>query len=235
LSTGRDAHLRAALRDPSGDDAFSLISLCQRSADVLAMGGATIVLLADGASAIAGSNERATALADLQFSFGEGPSIDAAADDAPISASDVAGDIDRARWPQLAPAAAALGVGALFAFPMRVGAIRLGVLCFDRTSAGYLDIEEFRDGLIVTDVATDLVLDDQAGVAGTDLSLPMAAAASARAVVHQASGMIAVQLGGSIRDALVSLRAHAYAQDQPIDVVAALVVNRHLRFEPEIR
>jgi hypothetical protein len=192
-------------------------------------------LLADGANAVAGSNERATALADLQFSLGEGPTPDAAAEDSPVSAGNVAGSVDRSRWPQFAPGATDLGAGALFAFPLRVGAIRLGVLCLDRTSTGFLDISEFRDALIVADTATDLMLDDQAGVEDSGLSRPMAAAAGARAVVHQASGMISVQLDGSIRDALVRLRAHAYAQDQPIDVVAALVVERHLRFEPEIR
>lgn len=233
MSTGRDAHLRAALRGQSGADAFSLTSLCHNAADVMHMDGATIVLLSDGSSAIAGSNERATALADLQFSIGEGPSTDAAAEDAPVSAGDVAGVADQARWPRFAPAASDLGAGSLFAFPLRVGAIRLGVLCFDRASVGFLGIGEFRDGLIVADATTDLVLDDQADTGDAGLSRPMAAAASARAVVHQASGMIAVQIGSSIRDALVRLRAHAYANDQAIDVVAALVVNHHLRFEAD--
>jgi hypothetical protein len=236
LNTSRDAQLRATLRDPSGTDVpLSLVALCQRSADLLGMDGATIVLLADGASAISASNDRAAALADLQFALGQGPTPDATESNAPVSAGDIAARNDRARWPQLAPAVADLGVGAIFAFPLRVGAIRLGVLSLDRTETGLLEPAERRDALIVADAVTDFVLDDQAGVSGVGLSHPMAVAAGARAVVHQASGMISVQLDSSIRDALVSLRAHAYAHDQPIAEVAAQVVDRHLRIGSEHR
>jgi hypothetical protein len=236
LSTSRDAQLRATLRDPSGTDApLSLVTLCQRSADLLGMDGATIVLLADGASAISASNDRAAALADLQFALGQGPTPDATASNAPVSAGDIAARTDRARWPELAPAVADLGVGAIFAFPLRVGAIRLGVLSLDRTETGLLEPAERTDALIVADAVTDFVLDDQAGVSGAGLSHPMAVAAGARAVVHQASGMISVQVDGNIRDALIRLRAHAYAHEQPIDVVAAQVVDGDLRFGPENR
>ena len=55
--------------------------------------------------------------------------------------------------------------------------------------------------------------------------------ATYRAEVHQASGMISVQLNVSLAEALVRLRAHAYAQERPIAEVAADVVARRLRFE----
>jgi AmiR/NasT family two-component response regulator len=50
-----------------------------------------------------------------------------------------------------------------------------------------------------------------------------------RTQVHQASGMISEQLGVSIGDALVRLRAYAYAEGHPIDEVARDVVERRLR------
>jgi hypothetical protein len=43
--------------------------------------------------------------------------------------------------------------------------------------------------------------------------------------------MISVQLNVSLADALVRLRAHAYAQDRPIAEVAGDVVARRLRFQ----
>ncbi len=49
---------------------------------------------------------------------------------------------------------------------------------------------------------------------------------SLRGQVHQASGMISEQLGIGIADALVRLRAHAYAEGRPVNVVAADVVAR---------
>jgi hypothetical protein len=49
--------------------------------------------------------------------------------------------------------------------------------------------------------------------------------------VHQATGMISVQLGVSLAEALLRLRAHAYGQDRPVADVAADVVGRRMRFD----
>jgi hypothetical protein len=51
-----------------------------------------------------------------------------------------------------------------------------------------------------------------------------------RFVVHQAAGMIAVQLGITVADALVQLRARAFSTDRPIVDIARDVVARRLRF-----
>ena len=40
---------------------------------------------------------------------------------------------------------------------------------------------------------------------------------SSRAGIHQATGMVIAQLGISPDDALAVLRAHAYAEDIPLD------------------
>ena len=56
-----------------------------------------------------------------------------------------------------------------------------------------------------------------------------------RAEVHQATGMVSVQLGVSLAEALVRLRAHAWAEDRLLADVAADVVARRLRFgEPDL-
>ena len=51
--------------------------------------------------------------------------------------------------------------------------------------------------------------------------------------VHQATGMIIVQLGVTAAVALIRLRAYAYAQDRRLRDVAADVVARRLRFDPD--
>jgi len=53
--------------------------------------------------------------------------------------------------------------------------------------------------------------------------------ASHRAEVHQASGMVAVQLGMEVADAEARLRAHAYAVNRSVVDVARDVVRRRLR------
>jgi AmiR/NasT family two-component response regulator len=51
--------------------------------------------------------------------------------------------------------------------------------------------------------------------------------------VHQATGMLLVQLGISAEAAFARLRAYAYAHDQRLADVAREVVGRRLRFEPD--
>jgi hypothetical protein len=51
--------------------------------------------------------------------------------------------------------------------------------------------------------------------------------------VHQATGMIIVQLGVSAEIAFARLRAYAFAQNRRLRDVARDVVARRLRFSPE--
>lgn len=52
-----------------------------------------------------------------------------------------------------------------------------------------------------------------------------------RAVVHQAAGMISVQLGVDVAEALLRLRAHAFATGRSMADLAAEVVERRVRFD----
>jgi AmiR/NasT family two-component response regulator len=52
-----------------------------------------------------------------------------------------------------------------------------------------------------------------------------------RAVVHQATGMISVQAGVSVDDAVAMLRAYAFAHDLAIGDLAEAVIDRTLRFD----
>jgi hypothetical protein len=51
------------------------------------------------------------------------------------------------------------------------------------------------------------------------------------AVVHQASGMVSVQVGVSVAEALIRIRAYAFANDRHLSEVGAAVVARHLSFD----
>ncbi|MDQ1448311.1 MAG: hypothetical protein QOC79_1282, partial [Actinomycetota bacterium] len=52
-----------------------------------------------------------------------------------------------------------------------------------------------------------------------------------KAVVHQASGMVSVQAAVSVPDAVVMLRAYAFAEDRPISEVATEIVDGVLRLD----
>ena len=54
-----------------------------------------------------------------------------------------------------------------------------------------------------------------------------------RVQLFQAQGMVMVQLGVSLADALARIRAHAYAENRSLAEVAADVVARRLRFDTD--
>jgi hypothetical protein len=163
-------------------------------------------------------------LADLQLTLGEGPLFDASGSDGPVLASDLADGESASRWPAFAPAASAAGAAAVFAFPLVVGAIRAGVLGLYRDRRGPLNDFQFGDALVFADTATMLLLDAQDRPA----DLP-----SYRAEIDQATGMLTEQLGVSITDAFVRLRAYAYANDIQLTDVARDIVARRLRLFPD--
>jgi hypothetical protein len=193
--------------------------------------------LGTGASGmvLAWSDEAVSAeLEDLQFTLGQGPGPDAVAGGAPVLVADLAAAGQR--WPQFAPAAAALGVRAIFALPLRIGAISVGVLVAHRAAPGPLTEGALMDAVALAETVTVLLVHQQnaaAYPAGRTSNGPQrgwARPATFRAQVHQATGMISVQLGVTLAEALVRLRAHAYAEDRLIAEVAADVVARRLRF-----
>ena len=173
---------------------------------------------------------RSDELAELQTTLGEGPAIDAGQGNGPVLAPDLALPEAQVRWPEFAPMALARGVAAVFAIPVGSGAARLGVLCLYQEQPCALGRDQLDTVLLYADAAMILALDDRGGLAPSTADLVGSAFSERRAEVHQATGMISVQLGISVTDALVTLRAHAYAQAQPISQVAADVVGRRLSF-----
>jgi hypothetical protein len=171
----------------------------------------------------------------LEFTLGEGPGVGAVAAGVPMLAPDLLDAKDR--WPAFAPAAGALGVRAVFAFPLRIGAISIGVLLAHRATPGPLAGDQFTDALLLADAVAIFLLHRQSTQsAPVDMDTPWSEPGleqpeTYRAEVHQATGMISVQLGVGLAEALVRLRAHAYGNDRLIAEVAADVVARRLRFD----
>ncbi len=192
----------------------------------------TVMLSATPRETIYASDQIASELEELTLTLGEGPCVDAFTG-SPALVADLTASDCLARWPVFAPAAAQAGVRAMFALPMQVGAIRLGVMGLYRVQPGDLDREQLSDALVLADTACALVLDEaQPDASRRDGRWPDQASPNHREV-HQATGMIIVQLGVTAAVALVRLRAYAYAHDRRLRDVAGDVVARRLRFAPE--
>lgn len=172
-------------------------------------------------------------LEELQFTLGQGPGIDAASGAGPVLVPDLAGHEAVRRWPVFAPAAVHHGVRALFALPVAAGAARIGVLDVYRAAPGDLGAKRLTTALAYADAVLVLVLDERGQVAGGSAREGRDLLPERRAEVHQAAGMVSVQLGVGVGEALVRLRAYAYVHDRRLADVAADVVARRLRFVPD--
>ena len=172
-------------------------------------------------------------LAELQLMLGEGPCHDVLASAAPVLAADLDDAEPGRRWPAFIPAARELGAGAVFAFPLIVGAIRAGVLGVYRGSPGPLPDRQLGDLLILADAATMMLLgsangDHQDGD-GASLDGQAPDLAVHRAEIDQATGMLTVLLDVPVAEAFARLRAYAYSQDRRLAEVAGDIVARRLR------
>ena len=206
--------------------------LCEVCADVAGMSGAGIMLMAgdEQQGSVCSSNAVSGLIEELQYTLGEGPCVDAYQQESPVHEPDLV-DPRTPRWLAFSPPAIEAGARAVFGFPLQVGSVRLGALNFYRDRAGPLDDEQYADALVLAGVAGRAVLGIQAKAPPGALAAELEEGANFRFVVHQASGMVAVQLGVSVGEALLRLRAYAFGNDRLLAEVAEEVVGRGLRFD----
>jgi ANTAR domain len=192
----------------------------------------TVTLSATPRETVYASDSTASQLEELTLTLGEGPGIDAV-----TGSPGLVGDLSSAdcavRWPAFAPAAVDAGAKAMFALPLQVGGIRLGVMDLYRREPGPLDNDELADAFVLADTACALLLDQVRTERPSPHGHGPEPAGPHHPEVHQATGMMIVQLGVSAAVALVRLRAYAYSHDRRLRDVAADVVARRLRFTPD--
>jgi hypothetical protein len=206
--------------------------LCSTARWSLSVSGVGVTVMAeDGVRGVAAVSEPAyEPIEELQFTLGEGPCLDAFATRRPVLVPELTDGAMR-RWPMYAPAVRDQGVHAVFAFPLQIGAARLGVLDVFRATAGPLSADEFRDALTFADVAVTTLLDGQQQAGPGAAADGLDEALGHRAELFQAQGMVSVQLGVSLVEALARIRAYAFAEDRPLGHVARDVVARTLAFD----
>jgi hypothetical protein len=234
----RSVRTESELGGESRCDPVSLASVCAAAVATVHVDGAGVTVMASPAvrDSVHATDRVAGALEESQLSFGEGPCVDAFASGGPVLVVDLDSPAYLARWPAFTPAALDSGAGALFALPLRIGAIRLGVLDLYRVLPGPLSPTELADALFFADAAGMLVLDATAGTQAdtADLARQRDDPAAHQAQVHQATGLVLAQLGVSADVAFARLRAYAYAEERRLGDVARDVVERRLRFEPDL-
>ncbi|MFD6070553.1 GAF and ANTAR domain-containing protein [Amycolatopsis lurida] len=221
--------LLALLGDADGG--FDLVRrICELCVTELAVSGAGMSVmagsLADGTQVLVHSTGAAAErLEDLQLTVGEGPSVDAFVSGGAVLVPDLDAEYDR--WPAYAPGAAGLGVAAVFSFPLQVGAARLGVLDLYRDTPGPLSVRGLSGALALAEAGTVALLDDAEAAQGARLL----GQGEPHSVVHQATGIVTVQLDVSLQEALIRIRAYAYTHHLSLNEVGGRIVRRELMLE----
>jgi hypothetical protein len=213
--------------------------LCDACVVLFGIDAAAISLIFDGASSgtLGASGRQARAFDEMQFTLGEGPCVDSVASRAPVLVVDLAAP-GEVRWPAYGPAMLDLKVRAVFAMPLLLAGEYVGALDLFRRTPGRLTEQQHAGALAAAELAGVPILDvleadlqaavnDRASTAWAELN------ALSRAEVSQATGMLVAQLGIDTPEALVRLRAHAYATGRSATDVARDILDRRLTLDAD--
>ncbi|SDS83052.1 ANTAR domain-containing protein [Friedmanniella luteola] len=227
------AELQAS--EPAGGGlADRLVRIGREAMDVTGVGLSVMTSDAAPSAVLAATDGQAGAIEELQFSLGEGPCVESVRTGRPVLHGDLA-LTGSSLWPGFTAGALDVGVAAVFAFPLQVGAITLGAMDFSRDAVGPLTDVDVREAMALAGAATAVLLHLQLNSGPGEVHVDLADSLVDRAVVHQATGMIAIQIEADLADALTVLRARAFADGRPIVEVARDVVARNLRFSHDHR
>lgn len=206
--------------------------LCAACVDLLDVDGASISVLDGGTSrgTFGSSDDVSRVLDELQFTYGEGPCVDAVRVGAPVLAADL-NDPAESRWPALRGELLGRGVHAVFALPVTISALHVGALDLYRRRRGDMSDRALGGSLLAAELAALPLLD----LLHSDLDWADAAqggdhweqlASLERVEVYQATGMIMGAFDVTSVEALVRLRARAFALGQTASELAWAVVER---------
>lgn len=222
-----------------GGPAGSADRLCHACVDLLEVDGAAVSVVHDGAvhGTFGSSGEMSRMLDELQFTFGEGPCLEAVRQKRPVFVDNF-NSADEHRWPAFSKAVVRSGVGAIAAFPIRIAGLAVGALDLFRNSTGALSERNLAGAAWAAELAALPLLSLISetvdwDTADDDIDGWSRLASLERIEVYQATGMVMAQLNVGPAEALVRLRAHAFANELTASEVAWSIVERGLALDAD--
>lgn len=205
--------------------AQDLHALCRAASSYFDATGAVVNLMTTTGldSVVASVDPLSQRVGELTFTVGEGPALDAFTLGRPVLVPDLAAD-GTGHWVGYVSGAASLGVSAAYAVPLHVGAVRLGVFELYADRALGMVGEDLAMLLTFAALGTEMLLAAPAASPAQTLGTRLDVALDHRAEVHQAQGMVMVDLGVGLGEALVRMRAHAFSLGVPLIEVARLII-----------
>jgi len=220
------ARLARQIAEYGPDEALET-RLCRAYLAIVGGDGAAITLSYTEPSRVTlcATDDVAARLEDLQDVLGEGPGPAAYKAETAMT-TDLR--VDRGRWPLFTDAARMVpGVRTVYAVPMRPGEHAIGVLTV------HLNVGDLPDGdhaQFLADAIGAALMKDPPPPVESDLD---PGPWSTRAQIHQATGMVLMQLGISPTDAMALMRAHAFSHSVTLAEVADQITSRRLRFSDD--
>lgn len=211
--------------------------ICEVCVTALGVHAAVISLVQDGSNVatLGASSLMARTYDEVEFTIGEGPSRDAVARRAPVVMIDLA-DPDEVRWPLYRPVMLSHRIRGIVAMPVMMNGHCIGALTLFQNTPHPLTVGLRSGALLAADLAQLPLLDlygqkrrsatDPDGTDRNDLEQHFLT----RDEVAQATGMVMAQLDVGPDEALVRLRAYAYATDTSATYTARAIIGRRLRF-----
>lgn len=236
MEDDRSARVEAAINELARAEgtAVAVRHVCLACAHALGAGGVGLFVVGDLGigEPVYATDATSELVGELQVTLGEGPVVETLEDDRLVLVPDLTRGATLRRWPVFAQAAIEAGAHAVFTFPLTMGAISAGALQVYRPRRGNLATIELADALLYADAAMLLLVDRVGTTPSEDEAELFAGGYSANWVqVHQATGVVSVQLDIDLTEAFLRLRAHAFLTDRRLSEVARDVVEGVLRLE----
>jgi hypothetical protein len=229
--------LRAAVDGRRGLAAAD--SLCEACVTLFGIDAAAISLVFSGVTSgtFGSSNAAARDYDELQFIMGEGPCLDSVSTHGPVLVPDLAKP-NFIRWPMYCSAMLDYKIRGVFAIPVVLAGEFVGALDLFKTQPGELHVDQLAGAVIAAELAGVPLLDLMHSDLQAAVNNPYSSAwadfnALSRTEVSQATGMLVAQLGVEPAEALVRLRAHAYATNCSPTEVARDILDRQLQLEAD--
>jgi hypothetical protein len=205
--------------------------LCAVFVEAFFVSGASISVFGrDGHQfTICATNSVAARGDSLQRELGEGPHWEALATGAPVLSPDLAGE-RWSNWPMFSVAAQEIGIAAVFAFPMNMGAVRIGVVDLYCNTPRRLDAHQVSLAVSMAGRSAGPAVREAMRLADDPISLEHDQSPAHRREVHQATGMIGAQLDVTVTEAFTRLRAYSFTSGRAIEDIAHDVVTRRMNF-----
>jgi hypothetical protein len=198
--------------------------------DVFPVTGVAVSTLGEflGSETLSASDPQAARIDELQFDLGEGPCWDAMATARPVLAPDLRAH-PSASWPAFSRAILDDDLGAIFAFPLVIGPLRIGAVDLYSRRPTELTPVQSRQASEMAGLVSRRVL-RRAIMRMTHDDDDRTGNAFSRRVIHQATGMVLSQLDVAIDDARLVIEGHAFASNRTMMDVASDIVNGTLNF-----